>query len=126
AIAVLAVASVDAFGDNGAAGVFADVDHFGAGVGLLIIVGHRDRIKFADRIIAEQNAAWIFPGDRGAGFDLRPGNLRVLAFAQAALGDEVIDATAALRIARIPVLDSGIFDLRVVQGNQLDDSQIGR
>ena len=38
-IGVLAVAGGNALGNNGAAGVFADVDHLGAGVGLLIIAG---------------------------------------------------------------------------------------
>ena len=48
------------------------VDHLGAGIGLLVIVGHRDRIEFADRILAVQHAAGIFPGDRAAGLDLGP------------------------------------------------------
>jgi len=39
AVAVLAEARRDALRDDRAAGVFADVDHLGAGVGLLVVVG---------------------------------------------------------------------------------------
>ena len=121
AIAVLPVAGRDALGDDGALRVLADVDHLGAGVGLLIIVRHRHRIKFADRIVALQDAARIFPGDRRAGLDLGPGNLGVLAFAQAALGHEIVDAALAVLVAGIPVLHGGVLDLRVVQRDQLHD-----
>ena len=36
--------------------------------------------------------------------DLRPGDLGALPMAQAALGDEVVDAALALRIAGIPIM----------------------
>ena len=36
------------------------------------------------------------------------------AAAGAALGDEVVDAAAALGVARVPVLHGRVFDLRVV------------
>ena len=39
----------------------------------------------------------------------------------AALGDEIVDAAAAFRVARIPVLHRRIFDLGVVERDQLDD-----
>jgi hypothetical protein len=58
-------------------GVLADVDHLGAGVGLLVIVGQRHRVELAHRVVAQQDAARVFPGDRRAGLHLRPGNLRV-------------------------------------------------
>src|SRR2546430_10885700 len=41
-----------------------DVHHLGASIGLLVVVGDGDGIKFADRIIAQKDAARIFPGDR--------------------------------------------------------------
>ena len=63
----------------------------------------------------------IFPGDGGAGFDLRPGNFGVLAAAFAALGDEIVDSALAVLIAGIPVLHGGIFDLRVIESDQLDN-----
>ena len=36
--------------------VLADVDHLGAGVGLLVVVRQRHRIKLADRVVALQDA----------------------------------------------------------------------
>src|ERR1019366_9145160 len=93
-------------------GVLAEVDHLGAAVDLLAAVGDRDRVELAARIVAAQDAARIFPGDGRAGLHLGPGNLRILAAAVAALGDEVEDAALAIGIARIPVLHRRIFDLR--------------
>ena len=87
---------------------------------LLMAVRDRDRVELAARIVAAQDAARIFPGDRRAGLDLGPGDLRVRAAAVAALGDEVVDAAAPLRVARIPVLDGRILDLGVFVRDQLD------
>src|SRR5262249_41736302 len=69
AIGVLRDAGTDAFGDDARAGVFAQVHHLGAGVGLLVVVGDGDREEFAHRVLAAQDAAWVFPRDRGTGFD---------------------------------------------------------
>src|ERR1700733_14935151 len=102
AIGVVGTAGGDALGDDAAGRVLAEMQHLGAGVDLLIAIGNRDRIELAARIVAAQNAAWIFPGNGRAGLDLGPGNLRVLAAAIAALGDEIIDAAAAGGVARIP------------------------
>jgi hypothetical protein len=48
------------------------MDHLGAGVGLLAVVGDGDGIEFALGIVAFQNAGRVFPGDGGTCFDLRP------------------------------------------------------
>src|SRR5258705_7075112 len=90
AVRVLAEAGGDALRYDRALGVLADVDHLRAGVGLLAVVGERDGIEFADRVVALQDAARVFPGDRRAGLYLGPGNLAVAATASAALGDEVV------------------------------------
>ncbi len=119
AIAVLAVAGGDAFRDDRAARVLADVDHLRAGVGLLIIVRHGDRIKFADGIVALQNAARIFPGDGRAGLDLRPGNLRVRALCTGRAWSRNCKCRPAVLVAGIPVLHGGVFDLGVVQRDQV-------
>ena len=97
----------------------ADVDHLGAGVGLLVVVDGRDRVELADRALAAQHAARILPGDGRAGLHLGPGDVRVAAAALAALGDEVVDAAAALLIARIPVLHRGVLDARIIERDQL-------
>src|SRR5690348_11961093 len=121
AIRVLAKACGNSLRDDGAARVVPDVYHRRAGVGLLAIVGQGDGIAVADGVVALQNAARIFPGDRGAGFDLRPGNFRIDSGALAALGDEIVDPATAFLVAGIPVLHGRILDLRVVQSDQLDD-----
>ncbi|MNE29673.1 hypothetical protein D3C80_1231630 [compost metagenome] len=64
AIAVLAVPGGDPFRDDRRFGVFADVNHLGAGVGLLMTAGQRHGVEFADGVIAAQNAARVFPGNR--------------------------------------------------------------
>ena len=100
------------------------MDHLGAGIDLLAAVGDRDRIELAARIIAAQDAGRIFPGDRRAGLDLRPRNLRARAAAVAALGDEIVDAALAVGIAGIPVLHRRIFDLGVVERDQFDHRRV--
>ncbi len=120
AIGVLRLARRDALGDDPARRVLAEMNHLGAGIDLLVAVRNRDRIELAARIVAAQDAARIFPGDRRAGLDLGPGNLRVRAAAVATLGDEVVDAALAFGIARVPVLHRRIFDLGIVMRDQFD------
>ena len=120
AIGVLRLAGRDALGDDPAGRVLAEMNHLGAGIDLLAAVRDRDRVELAARIVAAQDAARIFPGDGRAGLDLGPGNLRILAAAIAALGDEVVDAALALGVARIPVLHGRIFDLGVFERDELD------
>ena len=72
AIGVLSEQGGYAFGDDGTAGVFPNVDHFCAGVCLLLEGGDGDRVKFAHRVVTLQNATGIFPGDGRSGFDLCP------------------------------------------------------
>ena len=114
-VGVLTVARGNAFRHDRAARVLPDVDHLGAGVGLLVVVRQRHGIELADGVIALQNAAWILPGDRRTGFHLRPRNLGIVAQTLPALGDEIINATFALLVPRVPVLHRGILDLRIVQ-----------
>src|SRR5205823_5807815 len=78
AVGVLAVTGRDPLGDDGAARVRADVDHLGAGIGLLVVVDRRHRIELADRARAAQHAARVLPGDRRAGLDLGPGDVQDL------------------------------------------------
>src|ERR1700730_2971013 len=62
-VGVLPVACRDTLRDDRAARVVPDVNHLGAGVGLLIIVCKGYQIELAHRILTLQNAAWILPGD---------------------------------------------------------------
>ena len=103
-VAVAGLGSRDALGDNGALRILADVDHLGAGVGLLHVVGQRHGIELAHGVVTHQHTAGVLPGDGGAGFHLGPGNLGVLAGAEAPLGDKVVDTAFALLISSEPVL----------------------
>ena len=118
AIGVGRPAGGNALGDDPARRVLAEMDHLGAAIHLLLRVGNGDGIELAARIVAAQDATGIFPGDGGARLHLRPGNLRVLAPAVAALRHEVVDAALAVLVAGIPVLNGGVFDLRIVHRHQ--------
>ncbi len=124
AVAVVGLAGRNALAYDGAPRVLADVDHLGAGVGLLVIVGQRDRVELADRVVAEQHTGRILPGDRRTGLDLRPGDLRVAPGSQPALGDEVVDAADAVLVARVPVLDRRVLDRRAVERHEFDDRRV--
>src|SRR4030095_11016281 len=63
----------------------------------------------------------IFPGNRRAGLDLRPRDLRIHAAACTALGHEVINSALAGLIARIPVLHRRVLDLGIIERDELDD-----
>src|SRR5438128_1348137 len=73
----LSVPGGDPFGDDGAARILADVDHLGAGIGLLIVVGQGHRIEFPHRVVALQDAARILPRDRRPGLYLGPRDLGI-------------------------------------------------
>src|SRR5262249_13064718 len=105
-VGILPMTCGDSLRDDCAAGALSQVDHFRAGVGLLIIVGQRDGVKLTDRVVTLQNATRIFPGDCRPSLDLRPRNFRIHALAVSALGDEVVDAALAVLITGIPVLHS--------------------
>src|SRR5271167_2386684 len=67
AVGVVGVAGSDALGDDAAGGVLAQMDHLGSGIDLLVAVRDRDRVELAARVVAAQDAAWVFPGDGRAG-----------------------------------------------------------
>src|SRR5262249_39725408 len=123
-VSVLPAAGGNPFGDDRRPGVLADMDHLGPGIGLLAVVGDRHRIELADRMVALEHAARVFPGDRRASLDLGPRDLGSCAAAGAAFGHEIVDAAATFGIARIPVLHGRIFDLGVFVRDQLDDSGV--
>src|SRR5262245_15555116 len=120
AIGVLPVPGRDSLRQDGAAGVAADVDHLGAGVGLLIVVRQRHGVELADRVVPLQDAGRVLPGDGRACLHLRPGDLRARPLTLAALGDEVVDAAPAFLVAGVPVLHRGVLDGRVFERHQLD------
>ncbi len=120
AIGILRLSGGNPFGNNARAGVLAKVDHLGAGVGLLVVVGDGDGIELALRLVAAQDAGRVFPGDGRAGLDLGPHHLGPCLAAIRALGDEVVDAALAFLVAGEPVLDGRILDLGILQHDDLD------
>src|SRR3954452_9665460 len=86
-IGVLAAPGRNTLRDDCGRRVAPDMDHLRAGIGLLTVVRDRDRVEFANRVVAFENAARVFPGAPGAGLDLRPRDLRPGAAACAALCD---------------------------------------
>src|SRR5208337_4687019 len=123
-IGVLRFSGRNALGDDAARRVAAKVNHLRAAIDLLMSVGDGDRIEFAPRRLSPQDARWVLPGDGGTCLDLGPRNLRPRAAAVAALGDEIVYAAAAFRIARIPVLHRRVLDLRVLEGDEFDDGGV--
>src|SRR5690606_18644354 len=57
AVGVVALARAGTLGNDRRAAALAVADHLGAGVALLIVVGHRDRVELADRGLAVERAA---------------------------------------------------------------------
>ncbi len=57
------LASRDAFADDAAAGVLANVHHFGACVGLLHVVGQRYAEELPCGVVTLEDAAGVLPGD---------------------------------------------------------------
>ena len=89
-----------------------------------MVVGDGDRVELAHRVVALEDTARVLPGDRRAGLDLRPRDLRVHAPAGAALGDEIENAALAVLVAGIPVLDRRVFDLGVVERDELHHRRV--
>jgi hypothetical protein len=77
-------------------------------------------MELAGGIIAAQDTARVFPGDRRTGFHLGPDDLRTRTATIAALGHEVVDAADPVLVARIPVLHRRVLDAGVIQRHQLD------
>ena len=121
AVGVLSSPGGDTLGDNGASSVFPDMNHLGACIGLLIIFGQGDGVKFADGIVPLENATGVFPGNRRSRFNLCPGDLGIGSAASASLGNEVVDPPLAVFVAWIPVLYCGVFNLGVIKSDQLYD-----
>ena len=121
AVGILAMAGRDALGDDCGARIGREMNHLGAGVGLLVVARDGHGIEFAGCAAACKDAGWVFPGDGRAGLDLGPGEFGIVAAAEAALGDKIVDASAALLVAGVPVLYGGIFHLGAVFDHDFDD-----
>lgn len=124
AVCLIGASGGNPFGNNFGAGVLADVNHLGAGVGLLVIVGQGNGIKFASRIVSLQNARRIFPGNRRTGFNLCPGNFGVISAAGRPLGHKIINSAFAVLVSRIPVLNCRIFNFGIFVDDNFDNRRM--
>ena len=97
------------------------MDHLGAGISLLVMVGHRYAVKLGGRVIASQDARGVFPGDGTTGLHLCPAEFALLALAETTFRYEVIDTAASLLIARVPVLHGAVLHLGAVVHHNLYD-----
>ena len=102
-IGILSVSRRDPLRKDGAFGVFSDVDHLGARIRLLVVVGERHRVKLPNRVVTLQDAARIFPCDRRAGLYLGPRDLGIFPQTFAPLGDKIINAAFAVLVTGIAV-----------------------
>src|SRR5690606_11081307 len=57
-VAVLTLSRRNTFRDNCTLGVFANVNHFRSGIGLLKVVGNSYREEFTNRVVSFQNTRW--------------------------------------------------------------------
>ena len=103
AVSVLAVTCGDTLGDNTAARVFADMNHLGSCIGLLVVIGHSHRVELRRRVIAAKDTGRVFPSDSRAGFHLRPREACILV-RNASFGNEIIYSALAVLVTRILVL----------------------
>ena len=118
-VTVLRFSSGDAFGDDGAFGVFTQMDHFGPRICLLKIVGHRDGIKLSYRIVSFQYARRIFPRHSRTGLYLRPGNF-CIGLANPSFSHKIKNPSLTFFVSGKPVLNRGIFDFCIVHRNQFN------
>ena len=103
----------DTLGDDSRLGVLAHVNHLRTSVCLLIVVGYGNRVELSLRAVATQDTWRIFPCDGRASLHLSPWEFRVYTAQVTAFGHKVEHTALAVLVARIPVLHSWVFYLRI-------------
>ena len=124
AISILPISGRNTLRHNCRLRIFPNMDHFRAGIGLLLIRRQRNRIKFANRMISLQNDARILPRNRAAGLHLRPSHLGVRALTNRALGYKIVNPALAVLISRVPILNRAVFNRRVFFGDQFHNCRV--
>ena len=100
------------------------MDHLRAGVGLLPVVGQRDRVELADELSPMRMQLGYFQVMAEPVSTCVQVIFELLPQALAALGHEVVDAALAFLVAGVPVLHGRVLDRRVVQRDQLDHRRV--
>ena len=97
------------------------MNHLGAGVGLLVVVGNSHAVELGLRVVATQHTRRVFPCDGRPCFHLGPRQLCPFSAQVAALGHQVEHTTPTLFVARVPVLHGGVFHFGTVVHDNLHD-----
>ena len=118
AVRAAALADGDGFGDDGGRGFVGGMDHLGAGVLVLAVVGEGDGDDLAAGLAALEHDPRIFDGQPAADIAVDPLDLGLLV-GETALGDEIVD------VGR-PVLDGDVLDLGALEGDELDHGAVQR
>jgi len=95
------------------------MNHLGARVGLLHVVGYRYGVELSHRVVTLQDTAGVFQ------VMAEPVSTWVRKswshfHGRLALGHEVVNPALTVLIAGIPVLHGRILDLRIAQGHQFN------
>src|SRR6478735_1423170 len=99
-------------------GLVGGVDHLGAGVLVLAVVGERDGDNLAAGLAALQDDAWVLHGEAAADVAVDPLDLGVLV-GDGALGHEIEHVVG-------PVLDGDVLDLRALERDEFDHGAVQR
>ena len=123
-VGVLAPSGRNPFTNDSRTGVLSDVDHLRTRIGLLVVIGYSHTVKLSNRIVTRQDTRRIFPRDGTTRFYLRPRQLAIYTFTNATFGNEIVHASFAFSITRIPVLYSAVFDFSTIVYHNLYDSSM--
>lgn len=104
--------------------ILAQVGHLHIRIGLLVVIGHGNRVRPTYRVITRRDTAQIFPNDCRTGLYLRPRDLIILAFVQTLFRRGVIDTTFTFLIIRTSVLHGRILHLGVLVRYNLHNSDM--
>ena len=112
AVGGAALADADGLGDDDGGGVVGGVDHLGAGVLMLAVVGEGNGDDFAAGALTFKDHTGILHRETTADVAVDPLYLGVF-HCDGAFGDEIKHVVG-------PVLDGDVLDLRALEGDELD------
>ena len=99
------------------------MDHLGACVGLLVVVGDSYGVELGAGVVTFKYATRVLPCDGRSCFDLCPTEASILV-GDTTFGNKVVDSTFAVLVARVPVLYGGVFYFCILVHNYLYDGSV--
>ena len=100
------------------------MNHLGARISLLIVVGHGHAVELGLRAFAAQHTAGVFPCDGTTRLHLCPGEPAVTSPQMSAFGYQVQHTALALAVTGVPVLDSTVLHLGILLHYNLHDGSM--